>query len=101
MDKNASLSLSQLMYWNPLILINFIFFVNIDIGFWIVGLFQKSFWLIDPYWSIIPIIFGFMWALHPLAILNTRSVIALILVIVWGIRLTHSYFRREGWKFGV
>ena len=23
------------------------------------------------------------------------------LVMIWAARLTHNYFRREGWKFGV
>lgn len=66
-----------------------------------IGLIQKSFWLIDPYWSIIPTIFGFMWRMHPSAAQNTRGDIAIILSIVWGIRLTYSYFRREDWKFGM
>jgi steroid 5-alpha reductase family enzyme len=24
-----------------------------------------------------------------------------VLTFIWGLRLTHSYFRREEWKFGV
>jgi len=67
---------------------------------YLIGVCQKSFWLIDPYWSIIPPIFGFMWRMHPLAEKNTRGDVAIGLVIIWGIRLTHSYFRREEWKFG-
>ena len=89
-----------LMFWSPLALINFLFFINIDIGFYLIGLVQKSFWLIDPYWSIIPFIYGLVYATHPLAIINARSLVALVLVFIWGARLTHSYFRREDWKFG-
>ena len=91
---------TTLMFWSPLTLINFLFFINIDIGFYLIGLVQKSFWLIDPYWSIIPFIYGLVYATHPLAIINTRSLVALVLVFIWGARLTYSYFRREGWKFG-
>ena len=89
-----------LMFWSPFALINLLFFLNIDVGFYLIGLFQKSFWLIDPYWSILPFVYGLIYFTHPLAIFSTRSMTALILVFIWGVRLTHSYFRREGWKFG-
>ena len=88
------------MFWSPFALINLLFFLNIDVGFYLIGLFQKSFWLIDPYWSILPFVYGLIYITHPLAIFSTRSMTSLILVFIWGVRLTHSYFRREGWKFG-
>lgn len=93
-------SWNELMYWSPLLLINFTFFINIDLGFWLLGLAQKSFWLIDPWWTLLPPVYGFLWASHPLATQNPRGIITLVLVIIWSIRLTHSYFRREDWKFG-
>lgn len=57
-------------------------------------------WLIDPYWTILPPIYGFIWAFHPLAVFESRTIVGLVLVIIWSLRLTHSYFRREEWKFG-
>lgn len=84
----------------PLGLMNLIFFLNVDIFFYLIGIFQKSFWLIDPYWSIIPPVFAVMWRAHPLAVQSTRGDVAMVLTFIWGIRLTYSYFRREEWKFG-
>ena len=37
-NKKITITFSQFLYWNPLILINFLFLVNVDIGFWIIGL---------------------------------------------------------------
>ena len=84
----------------PLGMMNLIFFLNVDIFFYLIGIFQKSFWLIDPYWSIIPPVFAVMWKAHPLAVQSTRGDVAMVLTFIWGIRLTYSYFRREEWKFG-
>lgn len=98
-DSNASFGL--FLFWSPMTLVNLMFFVNVDVGLYLIGLAQKSFWLIDPYWTILPPMYGVIWACHPLATQNFRGTISLILVFIWGIRLTHSYFRREHWKFGV
>lgn len=45
--------------------------------------------------------FGFMWRMHPSATKNLRGDVAIVLSIIWGLRLTLSYFRREEWKFGM
>lgn len=85
----------------PIAFANLLFFVNVSFGFWVVGLLQRSFWLIDPYWTLIPPLLGHFYQLHPNAHYNTtRSAIGLSLLWLWCIRLTHSYFRREEWKFG-
>jgi steroid 5-alpha reductase family enzyme len=47
-----------------------------------------------------PTLFGVMWRLHPSATKNLRGDVAIALSVIWGIRLTQSYFRREEWKFG-
>jgi len=71
------------------------------VGFWLVGLAQRSFWLIDPYWTLLPPLLGCLYAAHPRARYSpARSAVALLLLWAWSARLTHSYFRREGWKFG-
>jgi len=86
---------------NPIAWANVLFFVNVSVGFWVVGLLQHSFWLIDPYLTIIPPLLGHLYQLHPNARYDTaRSAVALTLLWGWAVRLTHSYFRREDWKFG-
>jgi len=85
----------------PILFANILFGVNITFGFWIIGLLQKSFWLIDPYWTLLPPLLGHLYQLHPKAETDpTRSSITIGLLWVWCGRLTYSYFRREDWKFG-
>lgn len=91
----------QMGHWHPLVLLNVIFFVNVTLLFWLISLIQRSTWLIDPYWTIIPVFVAYFFALHPGATVDaTRSVVVLSLMWLWSIRLTHSYFRREEWQFG-
>ena len=93
-------SWNALMFYSPLVLVNFMHVVVVNGGFYILGLLQKSFWLFDPYFSIWPVVYGLIWLLHPLASLTARSYIALLLIILWGVRLTHNQMRREKFKFG-
>ena len=101
---NTESSLVDKLYFScissPLFMVNLLFFVNIDVGCYIVGLLQKSFWLIDPMWSILPELYGYIWRMHPSAVQSFRGDVVIALTCVWAIRLTHSYFRREEWKFG-
>lgn len=65
------------------------------------SVFQNSCWLIDPYWTLIPVLVGHYYGVHPLAHGDaTRTAVMLVLVYVWSVRLTYSYFRREEWQFG-
>lgn len=48
----------------------------------------------DPYWSVAPIPIGVYFALQPAP--SSRAVLALVLVTVWGARLTHNFLR--GWQ---
>jgi steroid 5-alpha reductase family enzyme len=92
----CSLALHQ-----PVAYANVLFFVNVTVGFWLIGLAQRNFWLIDPYWTLLPPLLVFLYASNPLArITQPRSAVCLSLVCIWCCRLTHSYFRREEWKFG-
>jgi hypothetical protein len=88
----------------PILSVNWLFFWNVTLGFWLIGLLQRSFWLIDPYWTLLPPLIGLFYASHPLAegpgMNNPRLLATLGLVGLWSMRLTHSYFRREEWKFG-
>ncbi|GBG68602.1 hypothetical protein CBR_g3145 [Chara braunii] len=89
-------------YDHPLAMANVIFFVNVCIMFWILDIIQQNGWLIDLYWTIIPVMMAHFFAAHPAAVANpTRACLVLILVWLWSLRLTHSYLRREGWKLGV
>lgn len=57
--------------------------------------------LIDPYWTIIPVLIAHFYHAHPTAQYDPmRARVVLALVWIWSIRLTHSYFRREEWKLG-
>ena len=86
---------------SPVLLANALFFLNVTVGFWLIGLAQRSFWLIDPYWTILPPLLGHLYRSHPRASFDEdRSLIMLGLLWAWSLRLTHSYFRREEWKFG-
>ena len=85
----------------PLLFINCLFMVNVNILFWIISLLQNSTWLIDPYWTFIPPLINLFYHFHPNSKGNTnRSNIILLLIFIWAIRLTYSYFRREKWICG-
>jgi steroid 5-alpha reductase family enzyme len=57
--------------------------------------------LIDPYWTIIPLLIGQFYYSHPLANGHPlRRTLVMGLLWVWSLRLTYSYFRREEWSFG-
>ncbi|XP_008783564.2 uncharacterized protein C594.04c-like [Phoenix dactylifera] len=89
-------------YHNPLLLANLLFFANVDLLFWLTGLLQSNNWMIDLYWTIIPVLLVHYYASHPLAVADTvRSAVAVLLTWVWSARLTHNYFRREKWEWGV
>lgn len=86
---------------HPLGLVNVVFFLNVDVLFWFISLAQGSTWLIDPYWTIIPVMIGCFYGTHPQArsdVWRTRAIMSLLWV--WSIRLTYSYFRREDWQWG-
>ncbi|CAA0816653.1 Protein of unknown function (DUF1295 [Striga hermonthica] len=97
-------SLSPLWSWchrHPFLLANALFFLNVNFLFWAVGQLQSSHWMIDLYWTVIPVLLVHYFASHPLAECNPwRSGIVILLTWVWSARLTHSYFRREKWQWG-
>lgn len=88
-------------YHHPLLLANALFFLNVNVLFWLIGLIQSSHWMIDPYWTVIPVMLVHYYATHPLAPYDLwRSKIVILLTWVWSVRLTHNYFRRERWQWG-
>eukprot|EP00755_Sulcionema_specki_P035941 Sspe_Gene.105926::Locus_83036_Transcript_1_1_Confidence_1.000_Length_1094::g.105926::m.105926 len=85
---------------HPFASVNWMFFWNITVGFWLVGLVQRSFWLIDPYWAFVPVAVGWYYRHRAGGSPTQRLNVMLALVMVWAVRMTHNYFRREEWKFG-
>ena len=60
--------------------------------------------LIDPYWTLIPVLLDAWYrAACPVsrhAPGAPRAAAGSVLLAAWAVRLTHSYFRREGWAVG-
>jgi len=87
---------------HPIACVNGLFFVNVCVVFWLLALAQRSSWLIDPYWTLIPLFIAHFYQLHPLAVASgPRSWLALGLLWIWSLRLTHNYLRREQWRLGL
>lgn len=91
------------VYQHPLLALNILFFFNVTVLFWVISLCQGgSTWLIDPYWTILPILIHMFYATHAHAPHPTtaRQLIIPLILLLWSVRLTHSYFRREHWRLG-
>ncbi|MCA9519901.1 MAG: DUF1295 domain-containing protein, partial [Myxococcales bacterium] len=86
---------------HPILYVNLVFFLNVCVLFWLLSLIQRSTWLIDPYWTIIPLLVAHFYAAHPFATANGwRSGVSLALLWAWSLRLTYNYLRREAYRFG-
>ena len=87
---------------HPLVTLNFLYLVFVNLQFWAVALVQRSSWLIDPYWTLLPLFIAGFYAAHPLAMPEPlRLGLAGSALLVWSVRLTWNYFRREDWRFGL
>ena len=92
----------DLAHLHPVVVVNILFLCNVCVLFWLISLVQKSAWMIDPYWSLLPLFIGHYYASHPDAVADRwRSGLALAIVWVWSLRLTHNYLRREKYQLGV
>lgn len=90
-------------YHHPLLLANLLFFFNVNVLFWIISLIQNSNWMIDLYWTVIPVMLVHFFATHPLSLgqyNHWRSKAVIALTWVWSLRLSHNYMRREKWQWG-
>ncbi|KAL8138389.1 hypothetical protein V2J09_004390 [Rumex salicifolius] len=91
-------------YHHPILLANFLFFLNVNFLFWVIGHIQSSHWMIDPYWTVIPTMMVHYYATHPLLSSSSynvgRSRVVIALTWLWCVRLSHNYFRRERWQWG-
>jgi len=87
---------------NPLIAANVFYFVFVNLAFWVIALMQRSSWLIDPYWTLLPLFLAWFFLAQPLAApAGGRAALAVAALLVWSVRLTGNYFRRESWRFGL
>jgi steroid 5-alpha reductase family enzyme len=92
---------AALLLHHPLLTANLLFFLFVDLHFWLIALFQRSSWLIDPYWTLLPPLLAWFYLAHPMSTPDTgRAALAVGVLLVWSVRLTWSYFRRERWRFG-
>ncbi|CAL5339842.1 unnamed protein product [Camellia sinensis] len=88
-------------YDHPFLLANLLYFLNVNLLIWIISLVQSSNWLIDVYWTVIPVMLVHYYATHPLGKYNPwRSRAVILMTWAWAIRLSHNYFRRERWQLG-
>ena len=92
---------AALLLHHPVLTVNLLFFLFVDIQFFLIALVQKSTWLIDPYWTLLPPLMALFFFANPLSDPSeTRALLCLLLLGIWSIRLTGNYFRRERWRFG-
>jgi steroid 5-alpha reductase family enzyme len=92
---------AAMLLHHPLLTANLLFFLFVDLHFWVIALFQRSSWLIDPYWTLLPPLLAWFYLAHPMSTPDTgRAALAVGVLLVWSVRLTWSYFRRERWRFG-
>jgi steroid 5-alpha reductase family enzyme len=92
---------AALLLHHPILTANLLFLVFVDLQFWLIALYQRSSWLIDPYWTLIPLFIVWFYSAHPLAQpAPLRHQLGWFLLVVWSGRLTWNYLRRERWRLG-
>ena len=90
-------------YWDwPVTTLNVVYLPTFCVLFWLHALRCGSTWLIDPYWTLIPLHIHAYYASHPRAVdpRSGRALLAAALLYAWSARLSHNYWRREGWAPG-
>ncbi len=92
---------AALLLHHPLLAANLFFLVFVDLQFYVIALLQRSSWLIDPYWTLLPPMLALFYFAHPLAEPEaSRATLSLAILVAWSVRLTWSYFRRERGRLG-
>ncbi|MGH0035296.1 MAG: DUF1295 domain-containing protein [Myxococcota bacterium] len=90
------------LFHHPIAAANLLYLVFVNLVFWAIALVQRSSWLIDPYWTLLPLLLAGFYTAHPLADGDrTRLLLAWSALVVWSLRLTHNYLRRERWRLGL
>jgi len=94
--------IAAVLLHRPVLTANLFFLVFVDVGFFAIALAQRSGWLIDLYWTLLPLLLAGFYLAHPLADFEpARAALAGVPLLVWSARLTWNYFRREEWRFGL
>ena len=85
----------------PVVALNLVYWPTFCLLFWVHSLAARSTWLIDPYWTLIPLyVYGY-YASHPLACAaGPRQLLAAALLGAWSLRLSGNYWRRERYAPG-
>ena len=85
----------------PVVALNLVYWPTFCLLFWVHSLAARSTWLIDPYWTLIPLyVYGY-YASHPLACAaGPRQLLAAVLLGAWSLRLSGNYWRRERYAPG-
>uniref|UniRef100_J3LV60 Uncharacterized protein n=1 Tax=Oryza brachyantha TaxID=4533 RepID=J3LV60_ORYBR len=53
---------------HPLLVANLVFLFNVDLLFWLIGNLLSNHWLIDLYWTVIPVMLLHYYRAHPAAV---------------------------------
>jgi len=86
---------------SPWLYVHAVYFIVVDVGFYLVYLAQGSTWAIDPSWQTLPALMAAFYYTHPHTQPATlRGTLSLSLLLLWAVRLLHNYFRREEWNVG-
>jgi hypothetical protein len=89
---SPTLALYRACAHHPLLFVNAAFFLNVCVLFWLISRIQRSTWLIDPYWTIIPPMIACYYHYHPLSNGETsRKNMVLFLTIIWAVRYFITY----------
>lgn len=81
--------------------LNLLFFAGYCVPLWIHGLVSRSTWLVDPYWTLMPLSIHAFYATRPGAVFwSGRGLVATALLYAWSGRLSRNYWRREAWEAG-
>ncbi|CDP16281.1 unnamed protein product [Coffea canephora] len=100
-------SLGKLCFDHPFLLANILFFLNVNVLFWLFGLFPilSSEFMLDMHWSGIPVLSVRCKTTHPLTddyeFNIWRSRIVILLTWVWSNSFSDSYLCHENWQLGL
>src|SRR5688572_6341857 len=73
-------------------------FVGASAGTWLLSVLTREYSWTDRIWSVIPIVYVAVFVVADPA--NTRLVLMLALVTLWGARLTFNFYRKGGYARG-
>lgn len=78
--------------------------VALFVPMWILSIIQKNGWLNDLYWTLVPVAALYHYTLIAIRFSPTLNSFRLGLLwgvlLLWSVRLTHNYLRREEWTWG-